>query len=127
MPLTKEEINQIAEATANKVVAKSKENPTKEPMFSMCSCGEAAVNMVFQVHEALREYTKRQEISPWAKERLGLLFRELEARCPADMAKVDDVVKKIQKTGEVLEEDIHEIEEGMSRAFFSCMKEAVKE
>ena len=126
MPLSKEEIGAIAEATAEKVVEKYREKPAKEPMFSMCSCGEASVSMLSQVHEALREYTKGQEISPHTKERLGLLFHELEARCPADMAKVDDVIRKIQQTGEVLEEDIYAFEEGMSVAFFNCIGKAVK-
>jgi len=126
MALSREEVEQIAEATAEKVVTKSKGNPVKEPMYSMCSCGTATTHMLSSLYHALEDYKEYKEISGMAKSVLDHAFRELEARCPADMVEVEDIIKKIQDTGTISEKELDTALHAMFEGFTGCMQEAKK-
>lgn len=127
MALSREEIEQIAEATAQKVVAKSKGNPVKEPMYSQCGCGTATTNILSAIYHTLKDYEERKQITRMHEDTLGWALLSLEYGCPADMAEVADIVNRIKKTSTISEKDFNDALKGLWTAFESCRKEATKE
>jgi len=126
MALSREEIDQIAETTAEKVVAKSKGNPVREPMYSECRCGGAATNMISAFYHTQEDFRQFRKLTDLHHTTLEMSFRALESSCPADMAKVDEVIKRVKKAGAISKRDMDESLNAIFQGFQGCMAEAVK-
>lgn len=127
MGLSQDEIDQIAEATAEKVVSKSSGNPVREPMYSECRCGGAATNMISSLYHAQEDFRQFRELTDLHHTTLEISLRALESSCPADLAKVDEVVKRVKKAGAISKRDVDEALDAIFSGFQACMSEAVKE
>ncbi len=127
MGIDREDIERIAKATADEVVHQLKGNPYREHLYAECSCGQAATLLASSVYHAYLDSEKDQPVSAMTESMLQMGFRNIEHACPADMARVEDVVYRLKQGEKVSDLDVTKLLDFMYAAFSDCMKEARKD